>query len=52
VDWCVDIVGSSPETEGYELFRSVDIAKEYWGLTTWIDPEQEELLINDFTEND
>lgn len=52
VDWCVDIVGSSPEAEGYELFRSVETATEYWGLTAWIDPEQEELLINDFTEND
>ena len=44
VDWCVDIIGSDPETEGYEPFRSVEAATEYWGLTAWIAPEQEELL--------
>jgi hypothetical protein len=46
VEWCVDIVGADPEQEGYEPFRSVEVATEYWGLTAWIDPEQEELLTN------
>lgn len=46
VEWCVDIVGSSPEAEGYEPFRSVDVAVNYWGLTPWVDPEAEELLTN------
>ena len=52
VEWCVDIVGADPEQEGYELFRSIEAATKYWGLTVWVDPEQEELLINDFTKND
>ena len=47
VEWCVDIVGADPEQEGYEPFRSVDVATEYWGLTPWVDPEaEEELLTN------
>lgn len=47
VEWCVDIVGADPEQEGYEPFRSVESATEYWGLTEWVDPEAEqELLIN------
>jgi hypothetical protein len=46
VDWCVDVVGSSPEAEGYEPFRRVDVAINYWGLTPWVDPEQEEFLTN------
>ena len=47
VEWCVDVVGSSPEAEGYEPFRSVDVAVNYWGLTAWVDPEaEEELLTN------
>lgn len=49
VEWCVDIVGADPEQEGYELFRSVEAATEYWGLTRYVDPEQEELLTE--TEN-
>lgn len=46
VEWCVDIVGSAPEQEGYESFRSVEAATEYWGLMPWVDPEQEEFLTN------
>lgn len=44
VDWCVDIVGSSPEAEGYEQFRSVESAVEYWELTPYIDPTLEEQI--------
>ena len=39
VEWCVDIVGADPEQEGYEPFRSVESAVEYWGLQPWVDPE-------------
>lgn len=46
VEWCVDIVGSSPEAEGYEPFRSVDVAVNYWNLQPWVDPEHEEILTN------
>ncbi len=46
VDWCVDVVGSSPEAEGYEPFRSVDVAVNYWNLQPWVDPEQDEILTN------
>ena len=42
--------GSEPDAHGYEPFRSVEAACEYWGLTEWVDPEQEELLTN--TENE
>jgi hypothetical protein len=42
--------GSEPDAHGYEPFRSVEVATEYWGLTPWVDPEQEELLTN--TENE
>jgi hypothetical protein len=38
--------GSEPDAHGYEPFRSVDVATEYWGLTPWVDPEQEGLLTN------
>lgn len=50
VEWCVDIVGADPEQEGYEPFRSVEAATEYWGLTAWVDPEAEEELLTE-TEN-
>lgn len=48
VEWCVDVVGSSPEAEGYEPFRSVESATEYWGLQPWVDPESE--ITNDENE--
>lgn len=39
--------GSEPDAHGYETFRSVESATEYWGLTAWVDPEaEEELLTN------
>ena len=38
--------GSEPDAHGYEPFRSVEAATEYWDLTAWVDPEQEELLTN------
>ena len=59
VRWVVDWVhklycpcGLSEAEHGYERFETVDAACAAWGLTPWVDPEQEELLINDFTEND
>lgn len=47
VDWCVAMShtdGSTPDAHGYELFRSVDAAVGYWGLTPYVDPETEKLL--------
>ena len=41
VDWCVDIIGADPETLGFERFRSVDAATEYWGLVPYEYPEDE-----------
>ena len=43
VEWCVDVIGADPETLGYERFRSVDAATEYWELTPFmtIEPETE-----------
>lgn len=47
VEWCVDIIGSSPEQEGYEPFRSVEAACEYWGLEPYVDPAWEEELLTE-----
>lgn len=47
VDWCVDMLtpdNSTPDAHGYELFRSVDAAVEYWELTPYVAPETENLL--------
>ena len=52
VDWCVAMYtpdGSEPDAHGYELFRSVDAATEYWGLEPWVDPEAEEILTENIT---
>ena len=49
VDWCVEIYApdnTTPEDHGYEQFRSIEAASEYWGLTPYIDPTLEEQLIN------
>lgn len=47
VEWCVDVVGADPQELGYEPFRSVDVAVNYWNLQPWVDPEaEEELLTN------
>lgn len=54
VDWCVDMVtpdGSTPDAHGYEMYRSTEAAVAYWELTAWVDPEQEDLLLNQTTEN-
>ena len=45
VDWCVAMYtpdNSTPEDHGYEQFRSVEAAVDYWGLTPYIDPSLEE----------
>lgn len=52
VDWCVTMYtpdGSTPDQHGYELFRSVEAACDYWGLTEYVDPAEENLLTE--TEN-
>ena len=41
VEWCVDVIGADPESLGYERFRSVDAATEYWGLVPYEHPEAE-----------
>ena len=41
VEWCVDVIGADPESLGYERFRSVEVAAEYWGLTEYVYPETE-----------
>jgi hypothetical protein len=50
VDWCVELYtpdDSTPDQHGYELFRSVDSACEYWGLTPYVYPECEEELLTE-----
>lgn len=50
VDWCVEMYNhddSTPDQHGYELFRSVEAACDYWGLTPYIDPEWEEELLTE-----
>ena len=42
--------GSEPDAHGYEPFRSVESATEYWGLTEWVDPEAEEELFTNTEE--
>lgn len=43
IDWCEEVFSSStPEELGYERFRSVDAAAEYWGLVPYVDPEMAE----------
>jgi hypothetical protein len=44
VEWCVDVIGADPESLGYERFRSVEVAAEYWGLQPYQYPEEEQLL--------
>lgn len=33
IDSCIDIIGANPEDLGYERYRSVEVAAEYWELT-------------------
>ena len=50
VDWCVTMYtpdDSTPDMHGYELFRSVEAACDYWGLTPYVDPEWEEELLTE-----
>lgn len=45
VEWCVEIYSpenKSPEDLGYEQFRSVESAVQYWELTHYVDPTLEE----------
>ena len=44
VEWCEGVLGAEPEALGYELFRSVEAACDYWGLTEYVDPAEENLL--------
>jgi hypothetical protein len=41
LSWCEDVWGADPEALGYERFRSVEVAAEYWGLTPYQYPEDE-----------
>lgn len=55
VEWCSCIYSPdnlTPEQLGYKQYKNQEAALEAWGLTVYVDPEQEELLINDFIEND
>ena len=38
---------STPDMHGYELFRSVEAATEYWGLEPYVDPAWEEELLTE-----
>ena len=49
VEWCSAIYSpnrTTPEQLGYEPYRSLEVALEAWGLVPYVDPEQEELLID------
>ena len=46
VEWCVTMYtpdNSTPDQHGYEMFRNVESAIEYWCLSQWIDPETENI---------
>lgn len=43
IDSCIDIIGANPEDLGYERYRSVEVAAEYWGLTLVMEFPEEEL---------
>lgn len=47
VEWCNCMYtpdGSTERDHGYESFESVDEACNIWGLTTWVDPNAEDLI--------
>ena len=47
VEWCEEVLGTEPEALGYEPFRSVEAACEYWGLEPYVDPAwAEDFLTN------
>lgn len=43
IEWCVDVIGADPETLGYERFRSVEVAAEYWELSPAFEFPEEDL---------
>ena len=43
VEWCVDVVGADPVELGFERFRSVEAARDFWGLVDYVDPNAEKL---------
>ena len=50
VDWCVELYtpdDSTPDQRGYELFRSVEAATEYWGLEPYVDPNCEDEFLTE-----
>lgn len=49
VEWCSCIYSPdnlTPEQLGYESFENQEEALAAWGLTPYVDPEAEELLLN------
>ena len=49
VEWCSTIYSPdniTPEQMGYEPYENQEEALSAWGLTPYVDPEQEELLID------
>lgn len=52
VEWCVTMYtpdNSTPDQHGYEQFRSVEAACEYWELEPYIDPTLEKEINNSQT---
>lgn len=51
IEWCNKLLtpdGSTEQDHGYELHPSVEAACEAWGLTPYVDPnEEEELLLEE-----
>lgn len=45
IDWCEGVLGAEPEALGFEPYRSIDAAVDYWELTPYVAPESENLLI-------
>lgn len=43
IDWCDTVIGADPESLGYERFRNVEVAAEYWGLTPVMEIPEEDL---------
>ena len=50
--WGEGVLGAEPETLGYEPYRSVEAAVAYWELEPWVDPEEENLLIEEEQTNE
>ena len=43
IDSCIDIIGANPEDLGYERYRSVEVAAEYWELTPVMEFPEDDL---------